>query len=160
MIRLFAEHPDQWTLLRSEPEHMLNAINEVLRLETVITGFSRVLAADHTVDGVTMPEGSRVLVLYSSANRDEQHFTDPDVFDITRSNAGEHLGLGFGTHSCPGGNLARMEMRALLEALLPRVERFELVEYAPKLNNVLHGPDRCVVTVEPSTEDRPTKDRH
>jgi cytochrome P450 len=147
MIRLFSEHPDQWSLLRSRPELVLNAINEVLRLETVITGFSRVLTEDHTVDGVTMPEGSRVLVLYSSANRDERHFPDPDAFDITRSNAGEHLGLGFGTHSCPGGNLARMEMRALLEAFLARVERFELVEVSPKLNNVLHGLGRCVVTV-------------
>lgn len=147
MIRLFAEHPEQWTLLRAEPERTLNAINEVLRLESVITGFSRVLTAEHTVDDVTMPEGSRVLVLYSSANRDERHFPDPDVFDITRSNAGEHLGLGFGTHSCPGGNLAKIEMRALIEALSERVERFELVDSAPKLNNVLHGLERCVVTV-------------
>jgi cytochrome P450 len=147
MIRLFAEHPEQWELLRSEPERTLNAINEVLRLESVITGFSRVLTTDHTVGGVTMPAGARVLVLYSSANRDERHFPDPDIFDISRSNAAEHLGLGLGVHSCPGGNLAKMEMRALLDALVARVERFELVDAAPKLNNVLHGLDRCIVTV-------------
>ena len=105
------------------------------------------LTEDHTVDGVTMPAGSRVLVLYGSANRDERQFEDPARFDITRSNASEHLALGFGTHSCPGGNLARMEMRALLTALLPRVERFELGAVEPKLNNVLHGLGTCVVTV-------------
>jgi cytochrome P450 len=147
MIWLFARNPSQWTLLRERPDLMRNAINEVLRIETVIHGFSRVLTGDHTVDDVTMPEGSRVLVLYASANRDQRHFPDPDVFDITRSNASEHLALGFGNHSCPGGNLARMEMRALLDALLPKVERFELGEVEPHLNNVLHGLARCIVTV-------------
>jgi cytochrome P450 len=147
MIWLFARHPDQWTLLREQPDLMLNAINEVLRIETVIQGFSRVLTEDHTVDGTTMPAGSRVLILYGSANRDERQFDNPARFDITRSNASEHLALGFGTHSCPGGNLARMEMRALLTALLPRVERFELGAVEPKLNNVLHGLGTCVVTV-------------
>jgi cytochrome P450 len=149
MIWLFARHPDQWTLLREQPDLMLNAINEVLRIETVIQGFSRVLTEDHTVDGTTMPAGSRVLVLYGSANRDERQFADPARFDITRANASEHLGLGFGAHSCPGGNLARLELRALLTALLPRVERFELVEAVPKLNNILHGLGTCVVTVGP-----------
>ena len=147
MIWLFARHPDQWTLLREQPDLTLNAINEVLRIETVIQGFSRVLTEDHTVDGTTMPAGSRVLVLYGSANRDERQFADPARFDITRTNASEHLALGFGAHSCPGGNLARLELRALLTALLPRVERFELVEAVPKLNNVLHGLGTCVVTV-------------
>ncbi len=149
MIWLFARHPDQWTLLRERPDLMLNAINEVLRIETVIQGFSRVLTEDHTVDGTTMPAGSRVLVLYGSANRDERQFADPARFDITRANASEHLGLGFGAHSCPGGHLARLELRALLTALLPRVERFELVEAVPKLNNILHGLGTCVVTVGP-----------
>ena len=92
MIWLFARHPDQWTLLREQPDLMLNAINEVLRIETVIQGFSRVLTEDHTVDGITMPAGSRVLVLYGSANRDERQFADPARFDITRANASEHLG--------------------------------------------------------------------
>lgn len=147
MIRLFADNPDQWTLLRGQPDLILNAVNEVLRLETVIRTFSRVLTVDHSVDGVTMPAGSRVIILYASANRDERKFDEPERFDITRSNAAEHLGLGFGRHSCPGGNLARIEMRALLTALLPRVERFELVECEPLLNNILHGLGRCVVDV-------------
>ncbi len=59
----------------------------------------------------------------------------------------EHLGLGSGTHSCAGGNLARMGLRALLTALLPRVAQYELVEAKPKLNNVLHGLGTCRVSV-------------
>ena len=94
MIWLFARHPDQWALLRERPDLMLNAINEVLRIETVIQGFSRVLTDDHTVDGVDLPGGARVLVLYGSANRDERQFEDPERFDITRANASEHLALG------------------------------------------------------------------
>ena len=86
-------------------------------------------------------------MLYGSANRDERQFEDPERFDITRAARPEHLALGFGTHSCPGGNLARMELRALLTALLPRVERFELGDVQPKLNNVLHGLGTCMVTV-------------
>ena len=103
MIWLFARHPDQWALLREQPDLMLNAINEVLRIETVLQGFSRVLTEDHTVGGVTMPAGARVLVLYGSANRDERQFEQPERFDITRANAAEHLALGAGAHSCPGG---------------------------------------------------------
>ena len=147
MIWLFAQHPDQWALLRERPDLMLNAINEVLRIETVLQGFSRVLTEDHAVGGVTLPAGARVLVLYGSANRDERQFEQPERFDITRANAAEHLALGAGAHSCPGGNLARMEMRALLTALAARVERFELGEVKPKLNNVLHGLGTCMVTV-------------
>jgi len=107
MIRLFADNPDQWTLLREQPALARNAINEVLRLETVIHTFSRVLTVDHTVGDVTVPVGSRVIILYASANRDERKFDEPERFDIERSNAAEHLGLGVGPHSCPGGNLAR-----------------------------------------------------
>jgi cytochrome P450 len=72
-------------------------------------------------------------------------FADPDRFDIERSNASEHLGLGYGAHSCPGGHLARMELRALLDALLPRVERFEIQSVTRKLNNVIRGLDTCIV---------------
>lgn len=150
MIWLFANHPDQWTALRERPELASNAINEVLRIESVIQSFSRHTTEDHSFDDVTIPAGSRVLISYGSANRDDRQFADPDRFDIQRSNAGEHLGLGYGSHSCPGGHLARMEMRALLDALIPRVERFELGANERKLNNVIRGLATCIVTARSS----------
>ncbi len=149
LIWLFANHPDQWTLLRQRPELAANAINEVLRIESVIQGFSRSTTEDHELDGVTIPAGSRVFISYGAANRDDRRFADPDRFDIERSNASEHLGLGYGAHSCPGGHLARIEIRALLDALLPRVERFEIESVTRKLNNVIRGLDTCMVNAIP-----------
>ena len=77
---------------------------------------------------------------------DLELYTDDALLD-PYSRCQEHDGLGFGTHSCRGGNLARMELRALLTALLLRVGQFELVEAKPKLNNVLHGLATCLVSV-------------
>jgi cytochrome P450 len=154
MIWLFAKHPDQWDLLRQRPDLASNAIDEVLRLESVIQGFARHTTADYQVGDTTIPEGSRVLISYASANRDDRKFADPDRFDIERTNASDHLGLGYGSHSCPGGHLARMEMRALLHALIPRVERFELGVTERKLNNVIRGLATCIVTTVPSGSQR------
>ncbi len=151
MIWLFARHPDQWALLRRRPELVPDAINEVLRIESVIQGFSRFTTENYELDGIPIPAGSRTLVLYGSANRDDRHFADPTRFDIERFNAGDHLSLGHGSHACPGGHLARMEMRALLEALLPKVERFELIESSRAINNVIRGLATCTVKVKPAS---------
>ena len=78
-----------------------------------------------------------MLVLYASANRDEQEWTDPDVFDIRR-NATRHLGFGHGTHACAGQGLARLEMQAMLTALMQQVSRIELAgEPTWALNNII-----------------------
>ena len=74
-------------------------------------------------------------------------FHRADEFDITRANAAEHLTFGVGPHACVGGNLAKLEMREILEALLDRVTTIELVSSEPYLNNLLHGFASCVVHV-------------
>jgi cytochrome P450 len=145
-IRLFGEHPDQWDLVRDDPTLLPHAINEVLRLESPIQNFSRLLVDDHEVDGVMMPAGSRVVVSYASANRDERKWDDPDRFDVLRKPS-DHVGFGFGEHRCMGMPLARLELRAVLSALAERVERFELGEREPLMNNTLHGLTRLQVTV-------------
>jgi cytochrome P450 len=137
-IWLFAEHPDQWDLVRENPELIPDAVNEVVRLESPLSMFSRVATRDVEYDGVTVPEGSRVLVMYGSANRDERQWEDPDGFDVTRKPR-HHLAFGRGEHSCAGQNLARMEVKTLLTALASRVERFEVVHMERAVNNVLHG---------------------
>jgi cytochrome P450 len=86
------------------------------------------------------------MMLYGSANRDERKFADPDRFDVTRRPS-DHLAFGYGEHLCVGMPLARLEMRAILEALLARVERFEIVAKERSLNNVLRGLARLEVTV-------------
>lgn len=146
-VRLFAEHPDQWDLLRADHRLIPHAINETLRLESPVPQFSRVLTEDHEVGGVPLPAGARVALLYGSANRDERHYPDPTRFDITRRPS-DHLAFGRGEHVCVGMHLARLEMTALLERLADRVRRFEIVEARPMINNGLRGLEHLEVTVD------------
>ena len=143
---LLASHPDQYKLLRENPALIPNAINEVLRIESPVQGFSRVLMEDCEVDGTLMPRGSRVYLGYSSANRDPRKWENPDQFDIRRR-AGDHVAFGYGVHQCIGNNLARLEITALLSALIKRVERIELGQSRRMLNNLLRGFDQLEVSV-------------
>jgi cytochrome P450 len=137
-VWLFANHPDQWDLLRQDPRLIPSAVNEVLRYDAPLQGFSRSVVRDVDIDGVVLPVGSRAIVFYGAANRDERKYPDPDRFDVLRRPA-DHLGFGAGPHACAGMNLARMEMLALFTALAKRVRRFTIVEQTPLLNNVLRG---------------------
>jgi len=138
LILLFGRHPEQWDLLRNDPALIPNAINEALRLESPVRGFTRHLAADATIGDLTVPRDSRVLLLYASANRDERKWQDPEQFDVKRR-ANDHLGFGNGTHMCAGLHLARLEMTALLEVLVQRVAAFRIGEPVLAMNNVLRG---------------------
>jgi len=138
LILLFGRHPAQWDLVRSDPALIPNAINEALRLESPVRGFTRHLAADATIGDVTVPRDSRLLLLYASANRDERKWLDPEKFDVKRR-ANDHLGFGNGTHMCAGLHLARLEMTALLEVLVQRVAGFRIGEPVLAMNNVLRG---------------------
>jgi cytochrome P450 len=148
-IWLFAEHPDQWQAVREEPALLPNAINEIVRIESPVTGFTRLLTCDHEVDGVTMPAGSRVMMLYASANRDERKWEDPDRFDVRREGVAQQIGWGFGEHACVGMGLARLEMKAVFGALLRQVERFEIEARERDVNMVLRGLKRLDVAVTP-----------
>ncbi len=149
-IHLFATYPDQWELLRADPTLLPNAINEVIRFESPLRAFTREVARDTEIAGKPIPAGTRLLVMYASANRDEREWDKPEVFDIRRD-AGRHIGFGNGAHACAGQGLARMETAALLTALLERVERFEM-RGEPKwaVNNVIHRLERLPVTLVPS----------
>ena len=145
-VRLFADHPDQWDLVRADPSLIPSAVNEVLRMESPIQDFSRSVARDHEIDGVLLPEGARVVTFYGAANRDERHYENPDSFDVRRSPS-DHLGFGAGPHACVGMNLARLEMRALFAALAAKVTRFEVRSEKRALHNILRGYESLDVTV-------------
>lgn len=135
-IYLFAKHPEQWDRIRGQPSLIPNAINEVVRLESPIQGWGRRATEDVTIDGVTIPAGAKVLIMFGSANRDERKWDNPEEFDVTRKVI-DQLGFGFGEHSCAGANLARMEIAALLAALTKSVSRFEFTgEPELAINNV------------------------
>ncbi|WP_020134719.1 cytochrome P450 [Streptomyces sp. 351MFTsu5.1] len=149
-LYLFAVHPEQWRLLKADPDLVPKAVNEVVRHESPIRAFSRTAAHDTEVAGTPIPKGSRLLVLYGSANRDPLEWDDPDTFDIRRD-AARQLGFGQGTHGCAGQGLARMETSAILRALVERVDRIEMTgqpEWA--LNNVIHRLERLPLELIPA----------
>ncbi len=146
-IWLFANHPDQWDLVRGNPTLIPSAINEVLRVESPIQSFSRHVTRDVDVEGISMPGGSRAIVVYGSANRDERKWQNPEHFDVRRK-AAEQLAFGHGEHLCIGLPLARLEMKSLLAALAKRVKRFEVRSVERALNNTLRGLKSLEVSVQ------------
>lgn len=123
--KLLAEHPDQRAELVGNPDLIANAIEELLRYEAPSPVQARYVTADVEHYGQTVPEGSVILLLNGSANRDERHFEDPDRFDIHRS-IDRHLTFGQGIHFCLGAHLARLEGRIALEELLKRFPEWEV----------------------------------
>ncbi len=145
-VSLFADHPDQWQLLRSDRSLLASATNEVLRVEPPVQRFTRITTRPVELAGERIPTGARVAVLFGSANRDERRFVEPDRFDIRR-NPLDHLSFGRGVHRCVGAGLAQEEIKAVLAALLDRVDRFDVVDRAWRRNNALHGLEYLHVEV-------------
>ena len=138
MIWLLGTHPDAWRELRDNPALASSVVNEVLRIESPAQLFARVAADGAEVSGIPLEAGQRVAVIYASGNRDENQYPDPDRFDIRRNPAG-HLAFGSGPHVCAGQHLAKIELRAVLDALIEQVEDIAVGEPIRKINNVLRG---------------------
>ncbi|OBF57130.1 monooxygenase [Mycobacterium sp. 852002-50816_SCH5313054-b] len=147
-VSLFASHPEQWQLLKNDPGLIPNAVNEIVRYESPLRAFARLVRHDTEIAGAAIPAGARVLVMYASANRDEREWKDPDAFDIRRD-AGRHLGFGNGAHACAGQALARRETAAMLRALIDRVDRIH-VSGPPTWaeNNIIRRHQSLPVTLE------------
>lgn len=114
--------------LRAEPELVPAFIEEILRLESPLQGFWRLVTQDTELGGVELAKGSLLFALYASANRDETQFEDPDGFRIDRGNLQSVMTFGHGIHFCPGSTLARTELDIAVRRLL---ERFDAIMPAP-----------------------------
>lgn len=125
-LALFARFPEQYERLREQPALIPSTINEVLRYETPLVGFSRVATRDADIGGSLIPSGTRVLPLLPTANLDPRKWERPEDFDIAR-NPTDHVGFGFGVHACAGQGLARLELTALLEALVDQVAQIQVI---------------------------------
>ena len=123
--KVLAEHPDQRAELVADPSLLPSAIEELLRYEAPVAVLARYVARDVEHYGATVPEGSVMLLLTGSANRDERVFPDPDRFDIHRSARGQ-IAFGFGIHRCLGAHLARLEARVALEELFKRFPTWDV----------------------------------
>ena len=130
-------NPDVWEELRGNPDLVPAAAVEALRLGSPVRGFTRMVKQDTEVDGAVLRRGQRVVLLYASANMDETQFDEPGVFSLHRK--GNHLALGFGAHACVGIYLSKMEMHALLHAMIPEVPHIGVSSPVPLLNNTLQG---------------------
>jgi cholest-4-en-3-one 26-monooxygenase len=119
----------QWEDLRADPGLLDTAVEEMLRWVTPIKNMNRTATRDVVVGDQQIHEGDNVLLLYPSANRDEDVFEDPFRFDIRRS-PNDHVAFGFGTHFCLGNSLARLELKVMFEQLLARLPDLELVDAA------------------------------
>ena len=124
---LFARNPEQWRLVLDDEAIIPNAVDELLRYLPPSQYQGRYLLEERTIDGVTIPAGSAVLLVTGSACRDERAFEDPDRFDVTRKPA-LALGFGYGVHSCLGAALARSECRIALAVMRRRWPDFQIDE--------------------------------
>jgi cytochrome P450 len=124
-MRAFAEHPDQLAALRRRPELVSSAVEEVVRWATPVNYMRRTAARDVELRGRKVRRGDPLVLLYASANRDEDVFEDPFSFRIDRE-PNPHLGFGHGEHFCLGAHLARRSQRALFAELARRLESVEL----------------------------------
>ncbi|GAB3013781.1 cytochrome P450 [Mycobacterium bourgelatii] len=126
-VVIFAEHTEQWQLLRRDRTKIGAAVEELLRYEGPSQYNVRYTLRESTLHDTTIPAGSAVLLINGSANRDERAFPDPDRFDINRRRKfGYNIGFGYGVHSCLGAALARLESRIALEMLLDFIPRYEV----------------------------------
>ncbi len=124
-MHALVEHPDQLARLRADPSLIDTAVEEMLRWTTPGRHIMRTAKEDVELGGQTIRAGEAVALFFNSANRDETVFADADQFRIDRR-PNPHLAFGIGRHHCIGAHMARLEMRALLKALLPRLEQVEL----------------------------------
>jgi cytochrome P450 len=144
---LFGTHAEQWDAIRADQSLVHNTFNEIIRFESPLRALTRMVTLDHELGGHRLAAGSRVLLLYGSANRDERHWRDADFFDIRRVNANEHLGFGHGIHGCVGQALARLEAKALLAQLARKVSSIEVGTPKWRLHNTIRGIESMPVSL-------------
>ena len=151
-MRLFAEHPDQWQLLASDPDRYAErAVWEVVRYEPITPFTARIALEDIEYRGVTFPQGTIVMVSAFDANRDAEHWDEPDSFDITAEREGKPHTFGAGIHYCLGANLARLEMTEALAFLSQQMRDLRL-DGEPVFGSVngIYGLDELPLAFTPA----------
>jgi cytochrome P450 family 142 subfamily A polypeptide 1 len=126
-LHALLSNPSQWERLVADPELVPSAVEECLRWVSPILNMNRTTTADVEIRGTTIPAGSSVLMEYASANRDEDVFDDPFELDVGRQ-PNPHVAFGFGPHFCLGSSLARLEIRATIDALVRRAPGLRLAD--------------------------------
>lgn len=143
------ENQDQLKLLQEQPELIPGAVEEFLRWASPVYHFRRTATRDVELRGKQIKAGDKVVMWFASGNRDEEVFTDPYRFDVTRTNV-DHLTFGKGSpHLCMGNALARMEIRLMFTELIPRLTSIELNGEVTRVrSNFINGIKKFPVRVQ------------
>jgi cholest-4-en-3-one 26-monooxygenase len=146
------QYPEQWERLKADPSLIPTAADEIVRWVSPVNLFRRTPTQDVEIGGVPIKKGEKVVIYYSSANRDESVFKDPDVFDISRE-PNPHVGFGGGgPHFCLGRHLAKLEVECLFRSLITKCERVELVAEPRRLrSNFINGIKEMQVRFIPAS---------
>jgi cytochrome P450 len=150
-ILCFLENPDQLARVKTAPELLPSAIEEVLRYRSPLQAMFRQTRRDVEMHGQVIPAGKLVLGMVGSANRDPRQFPDANRFDVTRD-PNPHVAFGHGIHFCLGAPLSRLEGRIALTDLLERLQDFRLASdepWEPRPAFHVHGPTRLPIRFEP-----------
>jgi cytochrome P450 len=145
MVYLLLINPPLWQALKADRSLIPAVIEESVRIASPVQGEPRTTKEAVLLGGKQIPAGSRLHVMFASANHDEAVFPDPERFDVRRDNIKRHLGFGWGVHFCIGAALARLELRVALETLLDRLPSLRLApghtpEFVPSF--FLRNPTR------------------
>ena len=147
----FTQNPKQWDRLKADPSLIPSAADEIVRYVSPVNLFRRTPTQDVEIGGVPIKKGEKVVIYYSSANRDESVFENPDVFDIGRE-PNPHVGFGGGgPHFCLGRHLAKLEVECLFRSFIQQTERIELVAEPRRLrSNFINGIKEMTVRFVPA----------
>jgi cholest-4-en-3-one 26-monooxygenase len=149
------ENPAARARLLADPTLLPTAVEEMLRWVTPVIHFRRTAMRDVEIRGAKIKKGDKVVLYYPSANRDEDVFANPNVFDVGRT-PNEHLAFGIGQHSCLGLNLARLEIRVMFEEILRRMPDIELDGKVRRLrSNFINGVKEMPVKFTPGKRSEP-----
>jgi cytochrome P450 family 142 subfamily A polypeptide 1 len=151
MDQLF-RHPAQRAALAADPALLPTAVEEMLRWVTPIKNMARTVTRDVELRGQRLAAGQKLVLLYPSANRDEDVFPEPMRFDVTRT-PNDHLAFGYGAHFCLGASLARLELLVFFQELLTRLPGLRLASDAPlerRISNFITGFEAMPVTTQSS----------
>jgi cytochrome P450 len=138
-MEAIAQHPEVLQQLKDDPSLIANAADEMIRYVSPVRHFMRTAQVDHEIGGVQIRKGDWLYLSYLAANRDPRVFDDPHRFDPARKNADKHIAFGFGAHFCLGSQLARMELRSLYNALVPRLTSVELAGAPKSMKTIFVG---------------------
>lgn len=154
-MRLLMDNPDQLQQLIDNPAMIPNAMEEILRYHTAVVAFRRTATEDVDLpSGHTIKKGDNVVMFYHSASRDEEVFSDPETFDITRQERedvkNKHRAFGIGEHFCLGSHLARLELQVIFEEIVPRLKNPKLDQPINWLrSNFINGIKEMHITFDP-----------